>query len=178
MPAPLSSVSAIHLPTYNNNTTTALPPPPSDRALAATRRGPSSVSSRSTGTRRHRSSRSHQTNNSFRPQNEFPNFAVTGDVEIVLSTGEGGQERRYMLHRLILSQSSGFFEASTSDDWSKARVPTTSSAEVAGNNGAGSTLSSIGEDDESSSTISQSQTTFSTLSASSHRRCPTANMAL
>jgi hypothetical protein len=32
----------------------------------------------------------------------------------------GGKERRYLLHRLILTQCSGFFEASTSQEWSKA----------------------------------------------------------
>lgn len=42
-----------------------------------------------------------------------------------------GQERRYILHRLILSQCSGFFEASTSEEWSR-------------QNGAG--LGRIGED--------------------------------
>ena len=42
-----------------------------------------------------------------------------------------GQERKYILHRLILSQCSGFFEASTSEEWSQ-------------QNGAG--LGRIGED--------------------------------
>lgn len=152
MPASLTSVSAIHLPTYNG----AIPPPPADRALTSTRRGPASVSSRSTGTRRHRSSRSHHSGNAFRSQNEFPNFAVSGDVEIILSA-EGVPERRYMLHRLILSQCSGFFDASTSDDWSRAsdaRIPG-AATDVGGSTG--SALSSIGEDDESGSTISQTR---------------------
>jgi hypothetical protein len=30
-----------------------------------------------------------------------------------------GQEKRYLLHRLILAQCSGFFEAGTSDEWSR-----------------------------------------------------------
>lgn len=38
-------------------------------------------------------------------------------MEIVIAAG--GQERRYLLHRLILSQCSGFFEASTSEEWSR-----------------------------------------------------------
>lgn len=43
-------------------------------------------------------------------QNEFPVFDQTGDVEIVLKRRDGSGERRYVLHRLILSQSSGYFE--------------------------------------------------------------------
>lgn len=93
------------------------PPHPPDRALTARR--PSSVSSRST-TRRHRSSRSHHGSQSYRPQNEFPNFAQTGDVEIIIQAD--GQERRYILHRLILAQCSGFFEAGTSEGWSRAQT--------------------------------------------------------
>ena len=95
--------------------------PFSERALAVRR--PSSISSRSTttGTRRHhRSHRSHHGGSNYQPQNEFPNFAHTGDVEIVLAAD--GQERRYMLHRLILAQCSGFFEASTSEQWSRAQA--------------------------------------------------------
>ena len=81
-------------------------------------RAPSSAS-RSVTSRRHRSSRSHGGGASHRPQNEFPTFAQTGDVEIVVIAN--GQERKYLLHRLILAQNSGFFEASTSEDWSKAQ---------------------------------------------------------
>ena len=88
------------------------------RALA--HRAPSvASSSRTTTTRRHRTSRSHSGGASYKPQNEFPNFAQTGDVEIIIHAD--GQERRYMLHRLILSQCSGFFEASTSEEWTKAQ---------------------------------------------------------
>ena len=71
-------------------------------------------------TRRHRSSRSHHGGSSHLPQNEFPIFAHTGDVEIVIAAD--GQERRYVLHRLILAQCSGFFEASTSEQWSRAQT--------------------------------------------------------
>jgi hypothetical protein len=38
-------------------------------------------------------------------------------VEIIISAGE--TENRYVLHKLILSQCSGFFEASTSPEWSR-----------------------------------------------------------
>jgi hypothetical protein len=50
------------------------------------------------------------------PQNEFPVFTHTGDVEIVLNNGR--KEMRYVLHKLILTQCSGFFEAGTSEEWS------------------------------------------------------------
>ncbi|KAL9015425.1 MAG: hypothetical protein Q9185_007176 [Variospora sp. 1 TL-2023] len=93
-------------------------PHPTDPTLTARR--PASVTSRSTTTRRHRTTRSHTGGASFRPQNEFPNFAQTGDVEIIINAE--GQEKRYMLHRLILAQCSGFFEASTSEDWSRAQA--------------------------------------------------------
>lgn len=50
-----------------------------------------------------------------------------------------------MLHRLILAQCSGFFEAGTSEDWSRAQAqglaPTSSSAQTNG-------LANIREDDE------------------------------
>jgi len=49
-------------------------------------------------------------------QNEFPVFGVTGDVEILLKSRDGRQERKYILHRLILSQCSGFFEDSMNED--------------------------------------------------------------
>lgn len=101
-----------------------------------------SVTSRSTTTRRHRSSRSHTGGSSYRPQNEFPNFAQTGDVEIIINAD--GQEKRYMLHRLILAQNSGFFEAGTSEDWSRAQARSQSSG-----TGVGNGLGRIGEDEES-----------------------------
>ncbi|KAG6035165.1 hypothetical protein E4U41_006231 [Claviceps citrina] len=59
-------------------------------------------------------------------QNEFPVFAHGGDVEIMIRVGPGADgvdsvERRYLLHRHTLTRCSGFFEASTSDEWSRAR---------------------------------------------------------
>ena len=98
-------------------------------------RGPSSVvSSRS---RRHHRGRSHAGGSSYLPQNEFPVFTHTGDVEI--SVKAGTQTNRYLLHRLILTQCSGFFEASTSQEWSRATT------------GGGGELSRIGEDSGSES---------------------------
>jgi len=44
-------------------------------------------------------------------------FTHTGDVEIVIASGR--KEQRYLLHRLILAQCSGFFEAGTSEEWSR-----------------------------------------------------------
>ena len=107
-------------------------------------RGPPSIASRSTTTRRHRSNRSHHGGASYQPQNEFPNFAHTGDVEIVISAG--GKERKYMLHRLILTRSSGFFEAGTSGEWSRAQAQNRG----LGSPGYDNRLGSIGEEDEGS----------------------------
>jgi hypothetical protein len=88
-----------------------------ERSLAI-RRPPSvtSHSSRATSTtRRHRPHRSHFGGSSYQPQNEFPVFTHTGDVEIVIANGR--KEQRYLLHKLILSQCSGFFEAGLSEEW-------------------------------------------------------------
>jgi len=43
-------------------------------------------------------------------------------VEILVKAGT--QTNRYLLHKIILTQCSGFFEASTSQEWSKAQVET------------------------------------------------------
>ncbi|KAI5862256.1 hypothetical protein GGS23DRAFT_114945 [Durotheca rogersii] len=92
-----------------------------------THRGPSSVvsarysslSSRPhTSLRSKRYNRSHAGGGSYVPQNEFPIFSHSGDVEIVIRAG--GRENRYLLHRHTLTRCSGFFEASTSRQWSKA----------------------------------------------------------
>jgi hypothetical protein len=89
-------------------------------AALAIRRPPSvaSHSSRASTARRHRPHRSHFGGNSYAPQNEFPIFTHTGDVEIVISNGR--KEQRYLLHKLILTQCSGFFEAGTSEEWANA----------------------------------------------------------
>lgn len=82
---------------------------------------PPSMSSRHSHTsRRHRHGRSHHGGSAYQPQNEFPYFAHSGDVEIVIRADD--QERHYLLHRLILAQCSGFFDASTSEEWSQAQT--------------------------------------------------------
>lgn len=79
-------------------------------------RRPPSVTSRASTSRRHRSSRSHHGTASSVSQNEFPIFSHTGEVEIIITPINGRNERRYLLHRLILSQSSGFFDIDTARD--------------------------------------------------------------
>src|SRR5450432_3626716 len=105
--------------------------PEHSRALSI--RGPSVVS-RATPSRHRRHGRSHTGGSSYSPQNDFPIFTNTGDVEIIVSAG--GKENRYLLHRLILTQCSGFFEASTSQEWSRAGP----------SNDGGAELSRVGED--------------------------------
>lgn len=85
----------------------------------ATTHGAPSIHSRHSHSsrRHHRSGRSHHGGSSYHAQNDFPIFTHTGDVEIVILAN--GQERRYLLHRLILAQCSGFFEASMSEEWSR-----------------------------------------------------------
>ncbi|KAI4861365.1 hypothetical protein F4820DRAFT_433906 [Hypoxylon rubiginosum] len=91
-----------------------------------TLRGPSSVVSARTASRPHASSRSkrynrsHAGGSSYIPQNEFPVFSHSGDVEVLIRAG--GRENRYLLHKHTLTRCSGFFEASTSQEWSKASV--------------------------------------------------------
>lgn len=102
-----------------------------DHSRALSLRGPSSVVSRSS--RHRRQGRSHAGGATYIPQNEFPVFSHTGDVEILVTAG--GKENRYLLHRLILTQCSGFFEASTSHEWSRAITED-----------AGGELARIGED--------------------------------
>ncbi|KAL2352742.1 hypothetical protein BJ546DRAFT_1028215 [Cryomyces antarcticus] len=123
-------------------------PEPHETALSVRR--PPSISSRST-TRRHRHNRSHHggsSSSSYQAQNDFPVFAYTGDVEIVIRTQDGRREQRYLLHRLILSQCSGFFEAGMRQEWAKE-----GQAEV-GAHGRG--LARIGEHDAGGSEIARS----------------------
>lgn len=79
------------------------------------------ASSTISSSRARRYNRSHAGGVSFVPQNEFPVFSHSGDVEIVVRV-PSGHENRYLLHRHTLTQCSGFFEASTSDQWSRART--------------------------------------------------------
>jgi hypothetical protein len=81
---------------------------PPQQVLHAPRRPPSATSRAST-TRRQRSSRSQHTTSPSSPLNEFPVFAQTGDVDIVISSPSGRKEQRYLLHSIILTQCSSFF---------------------------------------------------------------------
>ncbi|KAI4722658.1 hypothetical protein E4T48_01177 [Aureobasidium sp. EXF-10727] len=85
---------------------------PPQQVLHTPRRPPSATSRAST-TRRHRSSRSQHTTSPTAPLNEFPVFAQTGDVEIVVSSANGRKEQRYLLHTIILGQCSSFFAIDT-----------------------------------------------------------------
>lgn len=67
-------------------------------------------------------------------------------MEIIISAD--GQEKRYMLHRLILAQSSTFFEAGTSEDWTRAQARTQASG-FADVDSQTTLLSGIVEDEES-----------------------------
>ncbi|MCJ1473666.1 hypothetical protein MMC13_002317 [Lambiella insularis] len=132
---------------YELSSPPVLQPQLGSRTLAVRR--PSSVTTRSTTTRRHRTNRSHNGGAAYAPQNEFPNFAHTGDVEIVISAG--GQEKRYTLHRLILARSSGFFDASTSEEWSRGQgQPHLPGVAPQGRE---NVLGRIGEEDEGSQAV-------------------------
>ncbi|KAJ2973300.1 hypothetical protein NQ176_g6690 [Zarea fungicola] len=74
-----------------------------------------------TSSRSKRYNRSHAGGDSYIALNEFPVFTQTGDVEIIVRAGP--LENRYLLHRHILTRCSGFFEASTSEEWSRVRGP-------------------------------------------------------
>ncbi|KAF6831694.1 hypothetical protein CPLU01_06609 [Colletotrichum plurivorum] len=88
-----------------------------DPSTSLTVRGPSSVVSRPSLSRTKRYNRSHIGGSTYIPQNEFPVFSNSGDVEIMVKAG--GRQNRYLLHRHTLTRCSGFFEASTSHEWSK-----------------------------------------------------------
>lgn len=109
---------------------------------------PSLVSRHSHWGRRHRSGRSHHGASGSASSNDFPIFTYTGDTEVVIRVGT--QEKRYLLHRLILAQCSGFFEASTNETWSRQTPSNVSKPE--------GTLSRVSEDDSLSngSTLVQS----------------------
>ncbi|PHH78128.1 hypothetical protein CDD83_4047 [Cordyceps sp. RAO-2017] len=95
------------------------PAPPSQHTPH--RRGlyPASALPRPSLTRAKRYNRSHAGGISYVPQNDFPVFSQSGDVNIVVRAGPA--ENRYLLHRDTLARCSGFFEASTSSEWSKTR---------------------------------------------------------
>ncbi|KAK7753795.1 hypothetical protein SLS62_004160 [Diatrype stigma] len=130
-------------------------PDPYPSSLAV-RGAQSVVSARSSrphvSSRSKRYNRSHAGGTSYVPQNEFPVFSHSGDVEIVISAG--GVENRYLLHRHTLVRCSGFFEASTSQEWSKASVlPPSPPYDPAPR---GRDLARIGEEGTSSSSNSSS----------------------
>ena len=148
------------------------PPPYSDLAVRpvapsapppTARRASSTASGGRSGTRRHRHPRSHHAgSSSILPQNEFPIFSHTGDVEIVITSPSGRKENRYLLHRLILSQYSGYFEAGTRAQWN-AKPPEDASEKLGGG------LARISEVD--------SATAGSSSRASSRERRPSQDVA-
>jgi len=96
------------------------------------RHGDGRTASSHVSSRSRRYNRSHAGGTSFIPQNEFPLFSHSGDVEIIVRV-PSGHENRYLLHRHTLTRCSGFFEASTSIEWSRARdVPATPPPGTAG----------------------------------------------
>lgn len=117
-------------------------------------RGPRSVTSRTSRSRHHQQRGATQYGGSTHaPQNEFPFFSHSGDVEIVLSCD--GQEKKYLLHRFTLAQFSGFFEASTSAEWSQNQtLPLNSAAPQPSQ-----ALSAIGEESSQLSAIQGSAAT-------------------
>ncbi|KAL2834955.1 hypothetical protein BDW59DRAFT_136876 [Aspergillus cavernicola] len=135
-----------------------------DRSVPA-QSAPSSMSRHTQSSRRHRSSRSHHGGLIYQPQNDFPIFTHTGDVEIVIRTGR--RENRYLLHRLILAQCSGFFQTITQEEWSQQAVASRPS-----NNPDSTTLSRISEDTSSlsnGSTLAQSDAGVTQLSPEKKR---------
>ncbi|KAM0276923.1 hypothetical protein ACHAQH_006254 [Verticillium albo-atrum] len=91
-----------------------------DTSNSLTLRGSSSVVSRPSLSRTKRYNRSAVGSTSFIPQNEFPVFTQSGDVEILVKAAD--HQNRYLLHRHTLTRCSGFFEASTSQEWSRAQA--------------------------------------------------------
>ncbi|ATY62827.1 hypothetical protein CCM_06785 [Cordyceps militaris CM01] len=81
-----------------------------------------------TSSRSKRYNRSHAGGESYAPLNEFPVFTQSGEVEIIITAGP--LENRYLLHREILTRCSGFFEASTSEEWSRVQGPDPSKPKV------------------------------------------------
>ena len=115
------------------------------------------VSRQSHSGRRHRSGHSHHGGSSYTSSNDFPIFAFTGDTEIAIRAGS--HEKRYLLHRLILAQCSGFFEASTSEDWSSQNTSAPSKPD--------GTLSRVSEDDSLSNGSTLAQSDHGSLAARS-----------
>lgn len=100
----------------------------------ARRRGPSSAiipryHNSGSSSREKRYNRSHAggtSSSSHTTRNEFPIFTQSGDVNIIIRAGP--LEKTYLLHKHTLTRCSGFFEASTSDEWSRATTTTTANS--------------------------------------------------
>ncbi|TDZ29676.1 hypothetical protein C8035_v004664 [Colletotrichum spinosum] len=88
-----------------------------DPSTSISLRAPAPLVSRSSLSRTKRYNRSHVGGSTNIPQNEFPVFNHSGDMEIMVNAG--GHQQRYLLHRQTLIRFSRFFEASTSYQWSK-----------------------------------------------------------
>ncbi|EME46091.1 hypothetical protein DOTSEDRAFT_22200 [Dothistroma septosporum NZE10] len=141
-PPPYSDLPRLPVPSVAGTA-----PPAANRA--------SSVTSGRSATRRHRHARSHHGGTSSHlPQNEFPIFSHTGDVEIVIKSENGRKENRYIVHKLILSQCSGFFAAATSAEWTASAIE---AGAAGGSSVIGGGLARINED-ESATAGSSSRT--------------------
>ncbi|KAL1836399.1 hypothetical protein VTJ49DRAFT_5180 [Mycothermus thermophilus] len=104
----------------DGSTSLAMRGPASVVGISSSGGGGRGTSGLHSSSRTRRYNRSHAGGSSFVPQNEFPIFSHTGDVEIIVRV-PSGHENRYLLHRHILTRCSGFFEASTSNEWSRAQ---------------------------------------------------------
>lgn len=115
-----SSLVGVSGGSSHNHNNGGPPPPPAASVAGGGGGGGHSSSSRS-----RRYNRSHvggsSSSSPYSLLNEFPVFTNTGDVEIVVRV-RSGHENRYLLHRDTLARCSGFFEASTSKEWSRAQV--------------------------------------------------------
>src|ERR1700712_4917098 len=72
------------------------------RAPSQSRGAPSVASRTSRPRHHHQRGRSNYGGTTHVPQNEYPFFAQSGDVEVVIACD--GQEKRYLLHSLTLAQ--------------------------------------------------------------------------
>jgi hypothetical protein len=117
---------------------------PPQQVLSTPRRPPSATSRAST-TRRQRSTRSHHTTSPSSPLNEFPVFAQTGDVDIIISSPSGRKEQRYLLHSIILAQCSSSFatDIKRSPIYNALPAPNTSLPRIGEANSSRSSLESV-----------------------------------
>jgi len=120
-----------------------------EQPVTRSSRAQSVISRASSSSRRHRHTRSLHGGSTSSVQNEFPLFAYTGDVEVVLASRNGRKEQRYLLHRLILSQCSGWFEDDTKRDMQRAITAGPNLSQTYRNG----SLSRTGERDSSSSDL-------------------------